>query len=131
MDPATRFRYDVGQNMVTITMDGPLSGPAIVAALDAALEAPDHRPGMARLWDFSDADPSALDAETLRHLSLHTQRFPPEIRDVRVAFVTSSDLAYGLARMFEAFSDCVAAPTPRIFHTLEEAQTWLSERPPT
>jgi hypothetical protein len=129
MEPRTSLRFDAGKNLACIKMSGPLSGPAILSAFDAAVDSPEYRPGMARLWDFTEADPSSLDSETLRQMALHSLRFPPGVRDVRVAFVAPTDLGFGLARMFEAFSDGVAAITPRVFHTRDEAEAWLGGSP--
>jgi hypothetical protein len=126
----TSLRFDTARNVACIKMSGPLSGPAILGAFHAAVGSPEYQTGMARLWDFTEADPSSLDSETLEQMARHSLRFPPGVRDVRVALVAPSDLGYGLARMFEAFSNGVAAITPRVFHSVEEAEAWLGGPPP-
>ena len=44
----------------------------------------------------------------------------------RVAIVVSSDLAFGLGRMFEAY--CGVAPNEvMVFRSMEEAEGWVSQ----
>jgi len=78
------------------------------------------------LWDFREADLSSLDHETITEMAQYSLKFPPGIRDVKVAFVATQDLEFGLSRVFELSSK---AFTPiRVFRAMDEAEEWLMER---
>jgi len=80
---------------------------------------------MGRLWDFRDADLSTLDYSTINDMAQYSLKFPPGINDVKVAFVTSRNVEYGLSRMFELSSE---SKTPiAVFRTMDEAEKWMME----
>ena len=84
-----------------------------------------YKKGMGRLWDFRDADLSLLNTEVVKEMAQYSLRFPPGINDVKVAFVTSRNLEYGLSRMFEMLS---RAKTPiHVFRAMDEAEKWMME----
>jgi len=84
-----------------------------------------YKKGMGRLWDFRDADLSSLGSETIAAMAQYSLRFPPGLNDVKVSFVTSKDLEYGLSRMFEMSSN---AMTPIcVFRAMDQAEKWMKE----
>lgn len=119
------LQFDEGLNIAHIKLSGELSERIILEAFDAAVSHEKYRTGMSRLWDFSDADLSSLDAATVIRMTKYSARFPPGISNVKVAFVATTPLEYGLVRMFEAHSEDVDTQV-RVFHTTEEAVTWLT-----
>ena len=58
-------------------------------------------------------------------MAKYPMRYPPEIRDVKVAFVASRGLEFGQARIFEARSG-VRSASVSVFYSMEEAEAWLS-----
>jgi hypothetical protein len=120
-----RIGFDAGRRIVTITMSGKLSRDFVFAAFDEAVADTRYEPGMTRLWDFRDADLSDLPTSTIASMAKYSRKFSPEIRQVRVAFVVSRDLEFGLTRMFQAFTPDDAA-TVRVFRVYDEAVSWLS-----
>ena len=119
------LRINEEKNIAYIKLSGPLGKKVILSAFDLTVSDRRYKKGMVRLWDFRDADLSSLDPETVTEMARYSLRFPPGINDVKVAFVTSRDLEYGLARMFEMSSE---AKTPiRVFRTMDEAEKWLME----
>ena len=119
------LQFDEGRNIAHIKVSGELSERIILDAFDATVSHKKYRNGMSRLWDFSDADLSSLDAATVSRMAKYSATFPPGINDVKVAFATTTPLEYGLTRMFEAHSQDVLTQV-RVFHTIEEAVTWLT-----
>jgi hypothetical protein len=58
-------------------------------------------------------------------MAQYSLRFPPGINDVKVAFVASRDIEYGLSRLFEISSK---AMTPiEVFRGMDEAERWMME----
>jgi hypothetical protein len=95
-------------------------------AFDFVVADKKYKKGMGRLWDFREADLSSLTTDTVKQMAQYSLKFPPGINDVKVAFVTSRPLEYGLSRMFEMAS---RAKTPiSVFKLIEEAEKWMTER---
>jgi hypothetical protein len=120
------LRTDHEKNIAYIKLTGPLTREIILDAFDAAVSDRKYRDGMSRLWDFRNADLSALASSTIAEMAQHSATFPPGINDVKVAFVVTRELEYGLSRMFEAYSTDVKT-TVSVFYTLADAEAWLSE----
>ena len=119
------LQIDEAQNIAFIKLSGPLSRKMILSAFDLTVADKRYRKGMGRLWDFRDADLSGLDAKTISEMAQYSLKFPPGINDVKVSFVTSTDLEYGLSRMFEMTSK---ARTPiRVFRDIDLAERWMME----
>jgi hypothetical protein len=116
---------DEEKNIAYIKLSGLLSKKVILSAFDLTVSDKRYRKGMGRLWDLRDADLSTLDSETITAMAQYSLRFPPGINDVKVAFVNSTDLEYGLSRMFEMSSK---AMTPiRVFRAMDQAEKWMVE----
>ena len=119
------LRIDEEKNIAYIKLSGLLSKKVILSAFDLTVSDKRYKNGMGRLWDFRDAELSSLDSETITEMAQYSLRFPQGINDVKVAFVTSKDLEYGLSRMFEMSSK---AMTPiRVFRAMDEAEKWMME----
>ena len=120
------LRIDEEKNIAYIKLSGLLNKKVILNAFDATVSDKRYRKGMGRLWDFRDADLSPLNSETIATMAQYSLRYPPGINDVKVAFVTSTDLEYGLSRMFEMSSK---AMTPiRASRAMGEAEKWMMEQ---
>ena len=127
MGGEAQLRFDHERNIVYITLEGLVSEQMLLAGFDAAVSARDYKPGMARLWDFRKADSSNLDPASFGLIAQHSADSPPGVRDVKAAFVTAQPAEFGLARMFQAHAENIAAATLRVFDDLGEAETWLTE----
>ena len=121
------LRLDEEKNIAYIRLSGLLSEKAILNAFDVAVSSKKYKKGMGRLWDFRDANLSSLDYSTIESMSRYPMKFPAGICDVKVAFVTSRPLEYGLARMFEAFS-WEGKTKISVFYKIDEAEIWLMEK---
>jgi hypothetical protein len=120
------LRTDDTKNIAYIRLTGALNREIILEAFDAAVADERYRKGMARLWDFRDADLSAFDTATIAGMATYSLNFPPGINDVKVAFVASRPLEFGLSRVFQAHAE-ESKTTISVFYSMEEAEAWLSE----
>jgi hypothetical protein len=120
------LRTDEAKNIAYIRLVGPLNREIILAAFNATVSDRRYRKGMSRLWDFRDADLSSLDSSTIAEMAEYSIKFPPGINDVKVAFVASRKLEFGLSREFEMYS-VDAKTTVSVFYTMADAENWLSE----
>jgi hypothetical protein len=125
---ATEINVDLPRNVAYIRITGSATSQAILDAFDQAVSHPDYREGMGRLWDFTRVDLSGLESATIQSMAKYSTRFPPGIRDVKVAFVVTENMEYGLTRMFQAYSEAFADTSVRVFRTMELAESWMIQR---
>ena len=87
--------------------------------------APDFRPGADIVWDFRKAESQDLSPDRLRDMV----SFVAGIQSVRgtdykVAIVVARNVDFGLARMYEAFSDELPCEL-RVFMDPADADAWI------
>ena len=119
------LRIDEGKNIAYIKMTGTVSSNAILNAFDIAVSDEKYKKGMGRLWDFTDIDLSSLDSDDIPKMAQHSLSFSPGINDVKVAFVVTKTMEYGLARMFQIYSDLHAKTQVRVFDTTDKTEKWI------
>ncbi|MDH5483674.1 MAG: hypothetical protein OEY43_00435 [Gammaproteobacteria bacterium] len=81
--------------------------------------------GMDALWDLRQADLSQMSVDTVDKISHYIANNTDKRGvDYRIALVVSTDLAYGLARMFRTMSDQIPVNI-NIFRSMDDACDWL------
>jgi len=82
------------------------------------------------LWDLTAADLSQLKGQDLSGLSKFAKQQAPDRKGGRTAFVSSSALGFGLARMYQSFAEGYGQQVDiKVFHSREEAENWISKVP--
>lgn len=117
--------FDQDRGVCYLRLAGQPDKQEILAAFDAAVTDERYSSGMGRLWDFRNADLSLLNAGTIAAMAEHPMQYPSGINDVKVAFVASRALEFGLSRMFEVFASSAGDTKVRVFYSLDEAESWL------
>ena len=110
------------EHLVITRWIGPLGDEGLVAADDAFRSNPMIKPEFDQLVDLEHATPGGITREGIQIL---TTRPPVFSRTSRRAVVAPSDVAFGMARMFEQMRGDDAGEI-RIFRTHEEAVSWLA-----
>ena len=78
------------------------------------------------LWDVTNADLSALQADQLQEIAENMSRISEVRRGGKTAFVYDKPLEYGIGRMFQAYSEMEAMPFEvQSFQSFDEAREWL------
>ena len=94
---------DQKTGVIIRTVEGEFTLQDFRSAFDAILTHPDFQKNMPVIWDFTRADLSELFKQDLvriaEHIKNHTKK---RGANYRVALVASSDLGYGVLRMFDA-----------------------------
>ena len=112
------------KNIAYVRLAGRQSRKQILDAFDAVVADKNYKDGMNRLWDFRDADLSAIASNDIAEMAQYSMNFPPGKNDVKVAFVTNRTIEFGLSRMFEMASEGL---TPiMVFRSIEDAEDWLA-----
>ena len=122
---AMDLRVDETKNIAYIKISGKTGPKEILDAFDKAVSSGQYRKGMGRLWDFTEVDLTSLDSVAIPAMAKHSLKFPPGIRDVKVAFAVNTPLEFGLVRMFQSYSDMHAKTRVQVFDTVEDAEKWL------
>ncbi len=121
------LKIDQEKKIAYIKIIGPASSKDILDAFDIAVSDKKYKKGMGRLWDFTDIDLSSLDSSVISEMANYSLKFPSGIGDVKVAFVVTKTLEYGLTRMFQIHSSMGAKTKVEIFNTIDEAEKWIME----
>jgi hypothetical protein len=82
---------------------------------------PDFDPGFSQLIDFRHVTQLELNADDIRTLAQRSI-FSPQSRR---GLIMQSDLAYGLARMYEILREEAGEHGIRVFRNLDEALDWI------
>jgi hypothetical protein len=90
--------------------------------MDRLSRHPDFRPEYNQLLDFREFSDVELTGEQVRALSRRTLFRTPSRR----AFVVSSNLQFGLSRMYGTFREAAGDETIMIFREMKDALAWLS-----
>lgn len=112
------------RGFVLIEPTGLLTPDELMRLWERAVALTANQPGTPRVWDFSATDVSLLSGATLRDLVRRILPRDPEQGAVRVALVSTSDVAYGLSRMWQVFREG-AAPTIAVFRDRDDAIAWV------
>jgi hypothetical protein len=118
---AISYRFE-GDFLFT-TIEGETGYADVKAYLDTLLEDPGFRPGMPGLIDCRGVK-SLFSIADLRRTAADARRRPELQVPGRAAVLASSNLVYGLLRMYEVFNEGNPAEI-RVFRQPEEAMTWL------
>ena len=109
-----------------------LSGVATVegckAVRRAVLSEPQFRPSIGMVIDETNLDVSTLTAADIEQVAELRAQFA-HVPAVRSAVVVGphSPTRYGLARMFEAYTESQENTEVEVFKTLDEAMAWINE----
>ena len=120
-------RIDPETGRVTLTATGSIEVKDLQGSLREMTEAAEFRPGADIVWDFRKAEAADLTPDRLRDMVSFVSGIQ-EARgsDYKVAIVVARNVDFGLARMYEAFSDELPCEL-RVFMNLEDADAWMTE----
>ena len=114
------------QNQLTIfTVTSKITGDEIINVVE---EYYSGDPTTYLLWDLRAADMSSLSSNELRNILFFSKKHAHQRKNGKTAIVVSSDLSFGLSRMYEAYSEIYEHPTDhRVTKDYDDAMTWLFE----
>ena len=80
------------------------------------------------LWDITEGSLAAIPAKDLRMIVDLASPFAHRRKGGRTAIVCTTDLNFGLSRMFQSFAELMHIPFEmHVFRVFEEAKGWLYE----
>ena len=111
---------------VKLTASGNISSSEIIKALHGLLQDSQFKSGMDILWDFRQVKTENMRADQIREIvSFIKNNQEKRGANYRVALVVSRDIDFGLARMYEAYTQELPFQL-QIFKQLSAAEDWLN-----
>jgi hypothetical protein len=115
------YKIDKENRLVTSTGTGVLTLADALAHQEQLLKDPDFDPSFSQLLDFTHVTDVELSSEEIHRLA-RTTVFSANSRR---AFLSNSDLKFGLARMFAVFRENMGEKGIRVFRNLDDALDWV------
>jgi hypothetical protein len=115
------YKIDKQRRLVMCTAAGVLTKADVLGHQERLLKDPDFDPSFSQLADLRHVTGLDVTAAGMRELTAKTI-FSSESRR---AVIVSSELAYGLSRMFEIFRESKGERGIRVFRKLEDALDWV------
>lgn len=116
--------FDAERRILCVRMFGAVSDEDVLRYAEEitrnAVEDPVHD----ELIDVREVDSPIASTETLRRVAAMFSGSERQPESVKIAFVATSDAAYGIARMYQAFRSNSAAAM-KVFRDVDEARAWL------
>ena len=105
------------------TSRGELVLEELLETLRSLYESPEFRPEQNSLWDVREARLEGLSSDQVKRIGDLVSGHWGKQAAPKSALVASKDLAFGLARMYEARLE--SRGQVRVFREMEEALSWL------
>lgn len=109
--------------IVYTTIRGRVSTREVIETLAQTIASPNFRPGLNGLADMRESHYDLVSNDVRQIAALMAEQ-NQAIGPSKTAIVVSSKLAYGMARMYQAFAQDSSIET-QIFDDIDEAKHWL------
>jgi hypothetical protein len=117
--------FDSQPGRLVVAFSGQPSPEAFDSFFAEAVADPRWRPGMDVITDLRPLHLAQLGSDAVEQIVASRQRHDAEIGPIRKALVVDAPADWGVARMFAALTETRFQFKPRLFHSMEEATTWL------
>ena len=111
---------DAALNLIIIRCSGTLTNADFIALTERLTQA-DALACTREICDLRDVEEVLVSPDELKELA---KRWRESGAPMKIADVTSTDLSYGLARLFQGYRDD-ATTELRVFRNMAEAEAWL------
>jgi hypothetical protein len=122
---AALYHIDRERSLIRLEYSSSLDLAEIAESVQALLSDPELQPGMNMISDHSNRE-SAPTREMVKAVPSLAAELAKRIGKFRCAVVAPSDVAFGMTRMTEAYSNGSDVEV-MAFRTVEEAEAWLGE----
>jgi hypothetical protein len=124
---AVNTEIDVTKNLIIHHFSEKVSLPTLTTTIENTLADPKYRLGMDAIWICEDGTEIDMTSEDTQKISeLARQSFDKEGISYKLALVASDDLAYGMTRVYEGWSNDREIKI-NTFRKLDEAFAWIEE----
>jgi hypothetical protein len=123
------LRYDKERNILHVILNGSITIDDFIEIMDSITHAEEFPADVPTLWDLREVDARNADSDMIEQVIGVRTRYS-ERGKTKLALLASSELAFGLSRMYEALSFDLPQ-TIGVFRDRGEAEQWLQESDPT
>lgn len=96
-------------------------------SLKQAFDSQDWCDGTHILYDNRNQDLKKLSNDDVQKFSQKVTQFNDKLTNSKIALVMPTDLAFGLARMWQAYTEPNASFTICVFRSIDESHAWIEE----
>ncbi len=121
------LEFESEGNYATARVWGPASLEEMRQLSEALIAQPSWRRGMALILDGREMETEHLSRSDIQAMAESTLDFNEAMGDGKGAIVVSGDLAFGLARMWNAYNEDRITTRNRVFRSMDEAMCWIRE----
>ncbi len=116
-------------DLISVIAEGDLTFEEILLGLTRVVEHPDFVKNQDVIWDFRNAKPAVFpEPRDIRLLADHMRNLREKRGSgYKVAVIASEDHTFGLARMYEAYSDRLPFELT-VFRDAGKAYEWLNDK---
>ncbi|MEM7465883.1 MAG: hypothetical protein AAF387_03260 [Pseudomonadota bacterium] len=118
---------DENAGIVRVTPSKPVTVSEACAAIRDIINMPGFKKGLPSIWDLRHTELLHINAEDIKTISREASAHQEQRGEACIAFIVSSDLAYGLGRMFEMVND-TSHMKVRVFRNYEDGERWALNR---
>ena len=118
------YSIDSTRRVVFTTASGVLADRDILAHKEELLADPKLEPGMMELQDVRGITKVDVTSKGIQHLAVLSDSEKKILGDFKLAIVVSKSLAFGMARVFEAYAGD-SLPHVSVFRDMDSAKAWL------
>ncbi len=114
-------------NVVDVHFKGVIDLTAINSALQSIINRADWEPGKSIIFDYSDLDFRDFSSKDMRLVSDMVVRYKNAFGSAKWAFILSSDLQFGLMRMWEIITEDRVPMNINLFKNRTDARVWIMD----
>ena len=118
------YYIDADRNLIVTEADGILTNDDLYEHRRKILRDPAFRPGMRELADTLSVERHEMSIEGIQRLVELQNANETLMGEYRLAIVTDSELAFGMARVYQALT-IESLTQVRVFKDIQEADAWL------
>ena len=120
------FSY-IGDGGILVKSEGDVKGREIKEINDIIYESAEKTKGISyQICDFQNASNVSISQTDVRQIARQDKKAFEINPEMLIAIVTSTDLGFGLSRMWESLANGSPFET-KVFRNLKEAQHWIRE----
>jgi hypothetical protein len=117
------LHYDQERKILSVVLHGVIDVEEFSGIVETITHSEEYPADIPTLWDLSAVDASKVDTSIIEKIIAIRARYP-ERGSTKLALLTSTDLAFGLSRMYEMTSSDMPQVI-RVFKSRPEAESWL------
>ena len=120
------YTYDEEQGLLVTTFEGEVTDEELERQIRAVSGDPRVGPGVREFIDLRAVTKVKVTVAGIRYMIANDRKLVDKFKGQRQAVVTTTDLIYGMARMYQMMSKLNAGPSIiKIFREYDAAMTWL------